>query len=168
MNERESKVTHNDRAQEREELRRRMAVQRQVELAMNSLIQRMVNLVDEESQVAQSGMEKHQIKNLLTVALETPSVEVVKHYILYQVGRDAPGTSWRNKEFGQKLVNTMKELRKDAERITRQVHRDLKLAAPDDSQIDETWMLLVRAYLGQLNRYFYYRKEETRWPLATR
>jgi hypothetical protein len=167
----EQKQTDEAREKERRELRRRMAIQRQVELAMNGLIQGVVRLVDEQSKVAEAkgGMEKHQLKNLLDVALETPGVEVVKHYILYQVGRDAAGTSWRYNNFGKELVKALDGLKKNAERITRQVHDDLRLPEPEpgQEQIDETWMLLVRAYLGQLNRYFYYRKEETRWPPAT-
>ncbi len=145
----------------RGQLRRQMAIQRQVELEMNSLIQRMVNLAD-KSRVAEGRMEKHQIKNLLGVALDTPSVEVVKHYILYQVGRDVPGASWRRDDFGKELVKALDSLRVDAERIARAVHDSLKLVPPSQPEIDETWMALVRAYLGQFNRYFYYRKEETR------
>jgi hypothetical protein len=159
---------HQVQDQKRQELRRRMAIQRQVELAMNSLIQGMVQLVDQDSQVVNSRMEKHQLKNLLSTALETPSVEVVKHYILYQVGRDAAGSSWRQDDFGKKLVKAMDDLKKMAERVTRQVHKDLRLADPGPEQIEETWMWLVRAYLGQLNRYFYYRKEGgVPWPQAT-
>jgi hypothetical protein len=159
-------LTTDTQAQERQELRRRMLIQHQVDLAMNSIIRRMVALTD-ESQVSKSRMEKHQIKNLLSTALETTSVEVVKHYILYQVGRDVPGVTWRRDDFGKKLVKAIDNLRKNADRITQQVHRQLGLGKPEESQIDETWMLLVRAYLGQLNRYFYYRKEEARWPKET-
>jgi hypothetical protein len=107
-------------------------------------------------------MEKHQMKNLLSVALETPSVEVVKHFILYQVGRDTSGSSWRHKNFGRTLVRAIDALRKDADRITRQVHRELRLDEPTDEQVDAAWMDLTRAYLGHLNRYFYFRKEESR------
>ena len=91
----------------RRELRRRMAIQHRIDLRMNSLIERMVDLVDKQTRVAQSRMEKHQIKNLLSVALETKSVEVIKHYVLYQVGRDTPGTSWRRNDFGKSLVDGM-------------------------------------------------------------
>lgn len=150
-----------------QELRRHMAIQHQVELEMNSVIQRMTELVDKSS-VAASNMEKTQLKNLLGVALETPSVEVVKQYVLYQVGRDAKGSSWRKDDFGKKLIKALDDLRSDAERITRQVHTNLGLANPTGGQVDETWMALVRAYLGQLNRYFYYRKEERQWQQATR
>lgn len=148
-------------------LRYRMAVRRQIELRMNSLIERMVKLVDTETQVAQSRMEKTQMKNLLGVALNTASVEVVKHYILYQVGRDAAGSSWRSNDFGKTLAQALDELKEDAKQITQQVCSELRCPVPDDSQIDETWMLLTRAYLGHLNRYFYYQKEDTQWPRAT-
>jgi|GEM_PF-726000 len=153
--------------QSRLELRRRMALQRQIELRMNSLIERMTTLVDQETQVAQSRMEKHQIKNLLGVAMGTPSVQVVQHYILYQVGRDVAGNNWRHQEFGKSLVEALGSLKKDAEQIARGVHENLNLPDPDQLQIDEAWMWLVRAYLGQLNRYFYYQKEALRWQRAT-
>ncbi len=146
--------------QERQDLRRRMAVQHEIELEMNNLIRDMIVLVD-SNKVAESRMEKHQIKNLLGVALETPSVEVVKQYILYQVGRDAPGSSWRRDDFGGKLVKALDTLRRTAERIAQDVQRQLRLGDKlDNRQIDDAWILLVRAYLGQLNRYFYYRREE--------
>ncbi|MBN2390317.1 MAG: hypothetical protein JXR84_06325 [Anaerolineae bacterium] len=154
----------NRTTEERQQLRWRMAIQRQIELQMNSLIQQMVELVDQQTQVAQSRMEKHQIKNLVAVALETVSVEVVKHYILYQVGRDTPGNSWRHKDFGKTLVGKLDNLRETAQRIARTILADLReLPKPEEQQIDEIWILLVRAYLGQLNRYFYYQKEDTRW-----
>jgi hypothetical protein len=41
------------------------------------------------------------------------------------------------------------------------------LPVPSASQIDATWLLLVRVYLGHFNRYFYYTKEATRWQPAT-
>lgn len=153
-------------AQERTNLRRQMAVQRQVELSMNSLLAGMAKLVD-DSHVAASQMEKHQIKNLLAVALETLSVEAIKHYILYQVGRDVAANSWRRGDFGQTLIKALDNLRSMAERITRDVHEQMGLAVPSAAQIDATWLLLVRVYLGHFNRYFYYTKEATRWQPAT-
>jgi len=144
-----------------------MAIQRQVELRMNQIIRRMTQLVDVETKVAESRMEKHQIKTLLGVALETSSVEVIKHYILYQVGRDMAGTNWRHNGFGRKLVKALDRLHQDAKRITQQVHRELRLEEPNEEEVEETWLLLTRAYLGHLHRYFYFRKEEALWPSAT-
>lgn len=156
----------NERMSQRRELRRRMATQEGIDRAMNNVLERMQQLVD-QTEIAKSGMEKTQIKNLLAVALDTGSVEIVKKFIYYQAGRDTAGTSWRKGGFFRALVEALDGLKGDAERITRQVHADLRLAAPDAEQVDEAWMLLVRAYLGQLNRYFYYSKEETQWPQAT-
>ncbi len=148
-------------AAQRTSLRRQMAVQRQIELQMNSLIQGMRQLVD-TSGAAASALEKSQLKNLLAVALETPSVEVVKHYILYLVGRDAAGSSWRRADFGKNLVKALGDLEGNAKRICTQVQRDLDTPDPTPEEVDEAWMALVRNYLGQLNRYFYYAKEDQR------
>ena len=156
----------NEQTRRRRELRRRMATQKGIDRAMNNVLEGMQQLVD-QSQIAKSRMEKAQIKNLLAVALEAGSVEVVKKFVTYQAGRDVAGSSWRKGGFFQALIDALDGLKGQAGRITRQAHTDLRLAEPDEEQVDEAWMLLVRAYLGQLNRYFYYRKEETRWPQAT-
>ena len=143
----------------RERVRRRMAIQHAVEQFTNEIIRRMRELVD-ETDVVKSRMEKHQIVNLLSVALETPSVELVKNFIRYQIGRDVSRTSWRKNDFGEKLVQALDELRDDAEVMVRD--RSIARHLGDevqDQDIDELWIEMTRQYLGQLNRYFYYKKE---------
>lgn len=153
---------------EKDALRWRMALQRQVELKMNWLIEQMTELVDGPSEVVRSGLEKGQFKNLLAVALDTHSVEVIKHYIYYQVGRDVPGASWRRNQFGQKLVEAIENLKKEAKLAANAARHDAGMAGEgSQDQIDEAWLLLTRAYLGHLNRYFYYKKEASRWPPET-
>ncbi len=147
----------------RERVRRRMAIQHAVEQFTNEIIRRMRELVD-ETDVVNSRMEKHQIGNLLSVALETPSVELVKNFIRYQIGRDVSRTSWRKNDFGEKLVQALDQLRDDAEVMA----RDRSIASHlgdkvQDQDIDELWIEMTRQYLGQLNRYFYYKKEAARW-----
>lgn len=146
----------------RQRMQRRMAIQRGVEQAINEMIRDMRELVD-SSQVVQSRMEKHQIGNVLAVALETPSVELVKNFILYQVGRDTRGDSWRRKRFGDQLADRLENLKETAESIAREVHSRLGLSEPTKQEIEAVWTELVRQYLGQLNRYFYYKKEAQRW-----
>jgi hypothetical protein len=148
--------------EKRRGIQRRMAIQRGVEQAMNRIIRDMRDLVD-ESRVVKSRMEKHQIGNVLAVALETPSVELVKNFILYQAGRDVRGSSWRRDQFGDELVGRLDNLREDAESIAREVHDALMLPEPGEEEIEAVWIELVRQYLGQLNRYFYYKKEAQRW-----
>jgi len=157
------------REKERRQLRRQMAIQHQIERLMNTLIRSVRQLVD-DAQIADSNMEKHQLKNLLNVALESPSVEVVRHYILFQMGRDTAGTSWRYRQFGEKLIKRLDELRKiDAEQVLQAISSagEPTDTAPYFTEKDEIWRQLVRAYLGQLNRYFYYAKEKSRWPQET-
>lgn len=160
--------TENDRVPDEgwQVLRRKMAIQQRIELEMNNLIRGMVALVD-DSQVANSAMEKAQLKNLLGMALDTQSVEAIKVYVRYQVGRDTAGLSWREKGFGARLVDEISKLLSTARNITEQTYRELQLSEPDEQEVNDTWLLLTRAYLGQLNRYFYYRKEATRWPPET-
>ena len=143
-------------------LERRMAIQRGVELTINEMVRDMRELVD-SSNVERSRMEKHQMGNVLAVSLETPSVELVKNFILYQAGRDSRGTSWRHNTFGADLVARLNALRTQAESIATQVHISMSLPAPTEKDIEGVWIELVRQYLGQLNRYFYYKKEALRW-----
>jgi len=144
--------------------RRHMAIQRGIERAMNELVRNMQSLVDDNKiNIVASDMEKHQIGNVLGVALETDSVELVKNFIFYQVGRDAKASSWRRNGFGQELANRLDNLRTTAIGIANEVHKQLGLAAPDPQEVEEVWMQLVRQYLGQMNRYFYYQKEARRW-----
>ncbi|TEU18862.1 MAG: hypothetical protein E3J21_05080 [Anaerolineales bacterium] len=147
---------------EREAVRRRMAIRHGVDQTTNTLILRMRELVD-DTNVVNSRMEKHQIGNVLAVALETPSVELVKNFVLYQAGRDVSGTSWRKANFGEKLVRELDDLHEEAEGIAHEVSRQLRAGQPEERDIDEVWIEMVRQYLGQLNRYFYYRKEAGRW-----
>lgn len=147
---------------ERKAVRRRMAIQHGVEQATNEIVRRMRNLVD-DTNVVNSRMEKHQIGNVLAVALETPSVELVKNFVLYQTGRDVSGTGWRKSNFGEKMVAELDELHKKAEDIAHEVSGQLRAGAPKERDVDEVWVELARQYLGQLNRYFYYRKEAARW-----
>jgi hypothetical protein len=149
--------------EERKELRRLMMVRSRIEAAMNGLVRRARKLVD-DTDISATQMEKRQISNLLDVALNTDSVEVVINFIHYQVGRDAQGTNWRAKGFGNKLVRELNDLQNIASSIAGRVQSELNNERgrgkfPRKEETDGIWIELVRQYLGQMNRYFYYRKE---------
>ncbi len=143
------------------DIRYGLQVQQGIESAMNSLVRRAQKLVD-RTEIQNSNLEKHQLSNLLDVALDTLSAEVVVNFILYQVGRDTTRISWRYQNFGQELARELDKLRNDVAKV---IARRIK-KRPSDREIDEIWIQLVRQYIGQLNRYFYYRKEtmERRGP----
>ncbi len=144
-------------------MQRRMAVQHETEQAINEIIRDMKDLVDNETKIVRSRMEKNQMSNLLSVALETPSVELVKVFILYQAGRDTGGKSWRHENFGEALVKRLDKLEARAKSIAGEVAKKLQQTTePTKEEIEEVWIGLARHYLGQLNRYFYYRKEMRR------
>ncbi|HEX9926876.1 MAG TPA: hypothetical protein VGD99_29785 [Anaerolineae bacterium] len=152
-------MTEQKTATQSQELQHRMAIQYEVDQALNKIISDMRGLVD-DTKIAQSFMEKNQMSNLLAVALETPSVELVKTFILYQVGRDTGSKNWRYENFGEALVKRLDKLNEDAKSIANAVRKTIPLlGTPDVTEIEAIWMDLVRQYLGQLNRYFYYRKE---------
>ena len=153
----------NDRTEEKMATRRRMLVANQIDLLVNELIRQVRQLVDETG-VDASQMEKHQFSNLLGVALDTKSVELVKNFIQYQMGRDVRGTTWRAQNFGGQLVHDLDALRKRAEEIALNLYEALELdEEPTEKEIGEIWIEIARQYVGQLNRYFYYKKEAQRW-----
>lgn len=136
-------------------IQRRMAIQQEVEGYLNKIIGNIKCLVDDTG-IAGSQLDKAQLSNLRNVAMETPSAELVRNFILYQVGRDTGAKSWRFKDFGETLVAQLKALRVDAASIVREVDG---IKEPPAELVDPVWIELVRHYIGQLNRYFYYRKE---------
>ncbi len=147
-------------------MRKQMVIQFQVDRYNNKLIEQMRKLLD-ETKIAGSKMEKSQIGNLLEVTTETQSVELVKNFIQYQMGRDVGGTSWRSQSFGDRFVKLIdNELRRMAETVANQVIQDsgLEHSADIERQVqDEVWIELLRQFVGQMNRYFYYQKEAQRW-----
>lgn len=132
-------------------------IQRGIEHSLNQVLQEMQDLVD-SSRIYESRMEIHQMSNLVSVATETPSVEVVKKYVLYQVGRDERNNSWRwrvgsAKNFGERLVEQLDWLKDVAEGVVNEAE-----GGPKD--VDWAWMQLARLHAGHLRRYFYYLKKK--------
>jgi len=144
------------------QIQRRMLVGELVDRQMNQIVRQVYSLVD-NTELQVSSMEKHQFSNLLGVALETSSVESVANFIRYQMGRDVRGNSWRNRGFGDRLIKELQGLRDVAEAIAGHVADALRTTELSRTDVDAIWAELVRQYVGQLNRYFYYKKEATRW-----
>ena len=140
-------------------LRRELRINRELDNSMNELLAGMKKFVD-DTHIWESRMEEHQMNNVVAVAQETNSVEVVKNYIRYQVGRDVRNDNWRwrvgsIKNFGEQLVDKLDELHDLATGIVAGASNPS--APPRD--VDRVWVTLTRAYLGQLNRYFVYNKK---------
>lgn len=135
-------------------IQREIAIDKAIDDRLNEILRQMQQLVD-NSRIWDSKMEVNQIQNLLAVAQETGSVEVVKNYIRYQIGRDNGAASWRRRMgtgavFGDQMIMELDKLKETAG----------SLATLEGGQAEKNriWMKLTRLYLGYLRRYFYYKK----------
>lgn len=138
------------------DMQRELTINQAIDDRLNGILQQMKVLVDNSRIWEAKKMEVSQIQNLLAVSQETGSVEVVKNYIRYQMGRDGGSDSWRNRmgtgpTFGEQVIDAVDNLRSVAASIVPEEKNN-------QAEIDRTWMKLTRLYLGYLRRYFYYKK----------
>jgi hypothetical protein len=136
-------------------MQRELKINQAIDDRLNGILKQMQALVD-ASLIWESKMEVSQIQNLLAVAQETDSVEVVKNYIRYQIGRDGNASSWRRRVgtgsvFGEQIIAELDNLRGVASGLVPQQDSS-------ELEVDRAWMKMTRLYLGYLRRYFYYKK----------
>ncbi len=129
-----------------------------VDRAMNTLIPQAKSLIEDLFRYPHR-MERNQLTNLVTVSLETNSVAVVLDYVRYQMGRDSKAETWRigHPSFGSKLLEQLEELRRMASGLIEEAIRLFGIEPPDrNAEEDRLWMLLVRRFVGALQRNFVY------------
>jgi len=90
-------------------------------------------------------VEESQIRNLLEIASSVDSVKALEVFIQYQMGRGKLPP-----DFGDRLIEKIKDLGEKSEEITRQRPQERK----------EVWLKMIRQYLGYMNRYFVYKRKE--------
>jgi hypothetical protein len=131
-----------------------MRLQKGIEKRLNTLTADAMAMI-RDTEVYHSDMKKSQMQNLVSVTRETDSAEVILNFILYQVGRDDKSNNWRSGDFGVKLEEALRALRGDASQIVVQVAGE---ETPE--LVDDVWVRLIRNYVGQLRRYFYFKNHE--------
>lgn len=90
-------------------------------------------------------VEEAQMRNLLEMATASDSIEALKVFVQYQMGRGK-----LPRDFGEQLIQKIdKELGNRAEEISKNYPEHKK----------EVLLELVRHYLGYMNRYFKFKKE---------
>jgi hypothetical protein len=138
-------------------VKRDLLLQQAIDDRLDELVTKAQGLIDQK-QMATSKLKKRQFDNVLSVATETNSVEVVKNFIKYQIGRKGEaGEGWRHKGFGEAVVQQIDaDLRKMAEGMTEELRRDHGVTVP----LRQAWIRLVRLYLGYMRRWFVYRADE--------
>ena len=124
-------------------------LRKEIEKRDSRLIEKVKALVDIFFQKKEEiGLEESQIRNLLDVAQKTESVEKVKLFIMYQIGRHKEKIG----DLGEPLISYIdKELKREAEDIQRRI----KGAPP----LEEIWAKLVARLFGFLYWYYYFKKK---------
>ncbi|MBD2603861.1 hypothetical protein H6G81_04760 [Scytonema hofmannii FACHB-248] len=96
------------------------------------------------------NLEESQYRNLMHVADTTISIEVIKNFLRYQLGRDNKWGEGGNSLAQQIIDDIDKLLRNKAEEIVKKVQCDDKFKA--------VWLELTRRYLGYGSRRLKYLK----------
>lgn len=144
-----------------------------IEEGINQQMDALVRLANQNAALLEQNprMEESQLRNLLSVSIESRSVEVVLNYIRYQIGRSSNAWGPGQNDFGHVVITTIQEqisfLAKKvisfaAERIT----TDKQAQAAEHKLLEEqyfksSYIRLVQLFLGYLQRAFYYGKKTT-------
>lgn len=131
----------NETQQEMQTVRQTLALKRAVDQRLNELVRQATELVATTGIATTEDMRLSQFGNVLAVATETGSVEVVKNFVRYQIGRK-DGRGWRHGDFGLHLIS----------RIDGWLAEQAQSMATDGIPYDTAWMELVRLYIGYLRR----------------
>jgi hypothetical protein len=128
------------------EQQKQLKIQQGIRKTEDKLVTDIQEALDETSY---GSLEESQFRNLVRVADTTDSIEVIKNFLLYQVGR---GDKWgRGKNsLAQRIIDDIKKIEKNAEAIA-------KNAKSDD--INFVWLELTRRYLGYGARYLVFKNK---------
>ena len=138
--------------EEMQVIKQTLAMKRAIDRRLNELVRRATELVSSTGIADKaSEMEKSQFGNVLAVATETGSVEVVKNFIRYQIGRKN-GLGWRHGSFGLRLIAEIDGWLAQQAKAIAETHTQEQI------QLDVAWMELVRLYIGYLRRDWSYQR----------
>ncbi|EFO81932.1 hypothetical protein OSCT_0081 [Oscillochloris trichoides DG-6] len=102
-------------------------------------------------------MEVNQLRNLLSVAVESRSVEVVINFIRYQIARNSRAWGIGKDDFGHQVIT---DLRGSVKELAEAAMTYLRATAGDTPAVHalepQVYLRLMQLYLGYLNRTFYF------------
>jgi len=133
------------------EQQKELKVQKGIRDAEDELVEAIQKLLDDRS--SYGDLEESQFRNLVRVSDTTDSPEVIKNFILYQVGRDRKWGRGQN-SLAQKIIE-------DVNKLIKRKAEEIAVAAKVDN-FKPIWLELIRRYLGYGVRYLtYLRKGES-------
>ncbi len=136
------------------------ALQLQIDLLLEQAIVRQLNAIVRRASEAvlllagNRDMEVNQLRNLLSVAVESRSVEVVINFIRYQIARNSRAWGLERDSFGHRVIE---DLRKPLQGWMDAVIKEVAKRHPEQAEgiRDRASVRLMQLYLGYLNRAFY-------------
>ncbi|HZS02467.1 MAG TPA: hypothetical protein VFE37_27375 [Chloroflexota bacterium] len=132
------------------EARSELRLQQAIDARLDQVVALGQKLVDDKLFGAHNHngqLQESQLRNAIAVANDTPSLEALKNWIRYQIGRSA---GWRHERFGEAMIEQI-----DGPLQTWATEIAAGAGRPDRQ--GDVWVQLTRRYLGYLNRYFSYR-----------
>jgi hypothetical protein len=115
-------------------------------------------------------MQESQFRNVLNVARETSSVDVVTNFIRYQIGRTPSVWGTQPTAFGPTLIRDIEDgaVVQAAQTVRDAVQAHLRTDADISGVFEDAYIRLTRLYLGYAMRVFYYgkRREDAGDPTA--
>ena len=134
-------------------------INRQLGPIIKSAAEAIVLLKPEDGRM--SDMKENQLRNVVNVASVSKGVEVVTNFIRYQIGRSSSGKQWQYNGFGERVIRDIEEgvVAKGAQQSAEVAFEEIEKrnGTADKKQLcEEGYVLLMKQYLGYLNRAFYY------------
>ncbi len=141
-----------------ETLQRELLLEQAINKQMDALVRQATKTVTVLGN--DTRMEENQLRNLLNVAIESRSVEVVINFIRYQIARGGSAWGTRPNDFGHTVIH---DLRTRVKEFTDNAIADVREHVKDTAEVDalysSVYARLMQLYLGYLNRAFYYAKK---------
>lgn len=130
------------------EQQKQLQIQKEILQAEDELVTAIQTALDDKS--SYGDLEESQFRNLVRVADTSESTEVIKNFLLYQVGRD--------KKWGRGKSSLAQKIIQDLESTIKPKAKDIaKSAKVDDYK--PILLDLTRRYLGYGARYLKYKRE---------
>jgi hypothetical protein len=127
------------------EQQKELKVQKGIRDAEDGLVEAIQKALDDRS--SYGDLEESQFRNLVRVSDTTESPEVIKNFLLYQVGRDRKWGRGQN-SLAQKIIE-------DVDKLIKIKAEEIAGAAKVDD-FKPIWIELIRRYLGYGVRYLTY------------
>jgi len=128
---------------------KQLKIQKGIRQAEDKLVTDIQTALEDTS--SYKDLEESQFRNLVRVADTTESTQVIKNFLLYQVGRDKKWGRGQN-SLAQKIIH-------DIDKNIKATAHDIARNAKAEDSFNQIWLELIRRYLGYGARYLVYKNK---------